>query len=367
MVKNAMLNMDSRYYDFNKYAFRQGMWGISTRDFPEKAVDFIIRENLPKRLFNDFNSGSYLIGRAFPLRKVFIDGRTEFYGSDFLKTYRKVTEGDKEKIQEINQKYNLEGFFLTISPANFDEKLAKYLFNNPDYKTVYFDENSIIFLKDIPDNKNIIEKFGINLNEWVAPKASLEKIGPRIVYPYSYIQRGKVLKELICFQAAISEAKEALKIMPDSIEALELLGSCYLELKEYERALIYYSLALTKNPNSAELRNKFALALYRLGDFEEAKNQLLKAIKQKPKDAQNYYALALVYKKQNLLEKAKVAIEKACKYSKNKNYEFLKLDGDILYEMKNYKEALKAYKLAQQLNPKNAQIQEIIENIEKIL
>ncbi|MDD5355185.1 MAG: tetratricopeptide repeat protein [Candidatus Omnitrophica bacterium] len=367
MVKNAMINTDCRYYDFDKYEFRRCMWGISTKGFPKKAVGFIIKEKLPQRMFNDFNSGSYLVGRAYPLRKVFIDGRTEFYGNDFLKTYREVTEGNEENIKETISKYNLQGFLLTISESNFDKKLAKYLFENPEWKTVYFNGDSVIFLKDNPENKNFIEKFNINLNDWVAPKAELEKIGPKVVYPYDYISRGRALEDLGCFQAAISEAREALKIMPDSVDALVLIGNCFLELEEYSRALEGYRLALAINPKSAQLRNKFALALYKLGNFKEAEAQLLKVIKQRPKDAQNYHALSMVYRKQGQLDKAKIMSEKACTYNKNKDYKTVRLYADILYDLKEYKEALKVYERAKELNPENAQINETIENIEKIL
>ncbi|MDD5618567.1 MAG: tetratricopeptide repeat protein, partial [Candidatus Omnitrophica bacterium] len=367
MIKNAMINIDCRYYDFEKYGFRSCMWGVSLRDFPNKAVDFIIKEKLPKRLFNDFNSGSYLVGRAFPARKVFIDGRTEFYGNSFLKDYRAVTKGDKEKIQEIITKYRLEGFLLSISASNFDKELASYLLNQPTWKVVYFDDKAMIFLKYDKNNKNLIKKFGINLKEWSAPKIKLERIGPRAVYPYNYIMRGKALKELGCFQAAISEAKEALKIMPNSIEALETLGDCYFGLKKYKPALENYRLALTLNPGDAGLRNNFALSLYRLGYLSESETQLLKIIKQRPKDAQNYYALALVYKKQNKLQQAQKMIKTACLYSKNENFGYLKLRADILLELKDYQEALKIYKFAQQLNTEDNQIKETIENIEKTL
>jgi len=367
MVKNAMINTDCRYYDFNKHEFLRCMWGVSSKGLPDKAVSFMLKENFPQRMFNDFNSGSYLVGRANPLRKVFIDGRTEFYGNDFLETYRKVAEGDEDKIKEIINKYDLQGFLLTISESNFDENLAKYLSKNPEWKTVYFNSDSIIFLKDVPENKNIIDRFNINLNNWIAPKANLEKIGPKIIYPNDYILRGKALESLGCFQAAISEAREALKIMPDCVDALVLIGNCFLELKDYGKALEGYRLALDINPKSVHLRNKFALSLYRLGNLKEAEAQLLKVIKQRPRDSQNYHDLAMVYRKQGQLNKAKIMSEKACRYSKNKDYETVKLYADILYDSKEYAKSLKTYRKAKELNPDNKQIGETIENIEKIL
>ena len=298
---------------------------------------------------------------------MFIDGRTEFYGNEFLKTYREATKGNEDKIQEIIAKYDLQGFLLAISEANFDQELAKYLLASHDWKVVYFDENSILFLKDTTDNRNIVQRFNINLKDWVAPKADLEKIGPRIIYPRSYIFRGETLKEIGCFDSALSEAREALKIMPNSVEAFKLFGDCYLKLKDYQNASKNYRLALKISPKSAELLNSYALALYKLGNLSQAEVQLLKAIKQRPKDAVNYHALAMLYRKQNRLEKAKEMAKKSCEYSGNRNYDYIKLYADTLCDLKDYGEALKIYKLAARLDPKNYQLKETIEKIEKTL
>ncbi|MDD5005679.1 MAG: CDC27 family protein [Candidatus Omnitrophica bacterium] len=367
MIKNAILNMGCYYYDFDSYKFKSCMWGISPRNFPHKAVDFILKEKLPQQLFNDFNSGSYLIGRSFPLRKVFIDGRTEFYGNNFLKEYKQAAEGDKKTIEGLIDKYKLQGFLLTMCMSNFDEKLAKYLFDNTKWKTVYFNDDAIIFLKNIPENKNIIKKFHIDLKAWHAPKVMIEKLGPKITYPTSFIKRGNVLKEIGCFKAAISEAKEALKIMPNCADAFELLGSCYLALKEYGLALENYRIAVALEPQVLGWRNKFALALYKLGYFREAEMQLYPIIKSRPKDAENYYALALVYRKQNKLKKAENMISRACGYSKNNDFEYLKLWADILLELKDYNKAVRLYKLTQQIEPQNREIREKIRKIEKTL
>lgn len=367
MIKNAILNIGCYYYDFNNYNFKSCLWGVSQKNFPKKVVDFILKENLPKRLFNDFNSGSYLIGRTYPQRKVFIDGRTEFYGNNFLKEYKEVTNGDEKTIEKIIKQFDLQGFLLTMAMNNYDEKLAKYLFNKPEWKPVYFDETALIFLKDSPFNKNLIEKFYIDLKTWSAPKAELARISTKIIYPYTYIKRAKILIELGCFNAVISEAKEALKIMPNCAEAFELLGSSYLELKEYNLALENLRLAVSLAPGEFVWRNKFALILYKTGYLKEAESQLLQIIKSRPRDPENYYNLALVYKRMDNLKKAEVMIKNASKFSKNKNFDYLKLSAEVLFELKKYKEALSFYKSAQTLQPQNLQIQNSIDNIEKLL
>jgi tetratricopeptide (TPR) repeat protein len=367
MIKNAALNINCYYYDFEKYSLKSCLWGESRRNFPEKAVNFILKNKLPDRLFNDFNSGSYLIGRSYPSRKVFIDGRTEFYGNEFLKLYKKATDCDKDSLEGLINEYQIEGFLLTMAMSNFDEKLAKYLFESDIWKPVYFDEKAIIFIKDVPKNKSLIDEFYIDLKSWKPPSINLVKIGPKMIHPHENIMRAKALKEIGCFEAAIREAKEALIIKPNCIDAFEILGNCYLELNKYDAAFDNLRIALAFMPNNFGLRNKYALTLYKLGFFKEAETQLNNLIKSRPKDSENYHALALVYEKKNGLNKAEILISKACKLSNNKNFEYLQLWADILFKLGKYKNSLTVYKLAIEMQPNNPSIIESIKKIEKIL
>jgi len=367
MIKNSLLNIDSYYYDFNNYNFKSCLWGESLRNFPKESVDFIVTEKLPARLFNDFNSGSYLIGQTYPSRKVFIDGRTELYGNDFIKLYKDATEGDKNAIRKIINKYQLDGFLLTMAMSNFDEKLARYLYQAPDWKPVYFDESAIIFIKDSPENRDIIEEFHIDLKQWKAPSESLEKIPPTIIFPYKNIKRGKALTEMGCFEAAISEAKVALKILPNCIEAFEILGRCYIELENYSLAMENLRIAVTLAPNSESLRHKFAMTLYKLGYYDEAKIHLNKLIISNPKNPENYFALAKTYKKSGNLKDAEDKIRDACKLNKNKEFDSLKFWAEILFEMERFKESYEKNKLAQQIKPDDAEIRENLKKLEKFL
>ena len=76
---------------------------------PKKMIGFLEKNPLPQRIMNGFNSGSYLIGALYPRRKVFIDGRTEIYGSEFLSLYNRVMEGNEEAFDEIDSQYDISG------------------------------------------------------------------------------------------------------------------------------------------------------------------------------------------------------------------------------------------------------------------
>jgi hypothetical protein len=55
--------------------------------FPQAAVTFLREHRPPGTLFNDYNWGGYLIWKLYPGERVFIDGRADLYGDEFLGEY----------------------------------------------------------------------------------------------------------------------------------------------------------------------------------------------------------------------------------------------------------------------------------------
>lgn len=65
---------------------------------PVRAVDFMQAKGLHGRLFSAYHYGGYLIWRLYPHQKVFIDGRADVYGDDFLKTYLQIYSGQADAL-----------------------------------------------------------------------------------------------------------------------------------------------------------------------------------------------------------------------------------------------------------------------------
>jgi hypothetical protein len=55
--------------------------------FPTAAVSFLREHHPPGPLFNDYNWGGYLIWNLYPAERVFIDGRADLYGDEFMDQY----------------------------------------------------------------------------------------------------------------------------------------------------------------------------------------------------------------------------------------------------------------------------------------
>ncbi len=74
-------------------ALRTEHAGQTSKFVARGAADHVLTHGLSGRLLNDYDLGGYLIYRLWPTHKVFIDGRADLYGDDFLKAYFRLDKG----------------------------------------------------------------------------------------------------------------------------------------------------------------------------------------------------------------------------------------------------------------------------------
>ncbi|MBI5873582.1 MAG: hypothetical protein HZB36_05510 [Candidatus Omnitrophica bacterium] len=349
--KGAQKYLDSATYDFDTYELKSGMLGVSHARFPQKAVDFLLKHDLPSHMLNDFNSGSYLIGRAFPKRQVFIDGRTELYGPDFFSRYVSLAEGKKDVIKETLEKYDIRGSFLTASTNDLHVGLTRYFLHNPAWTLVYFDEGAVIFLKDIPENKGLIKKFRIDLKTWEPPEPDFLKIGISLRYPMPYVYRARFLHRHGFYEAAAKEARVILDLMPNNGEAFKFLSDYYFENKDYKKAFIYARNCLLYTPGDLVQRAKLALIYHHLNDEDKALKVINAIIKKQPKFARAFYVKALILKKKNQ-KTAEELLRQASKLAPEEPRYHAEL-GDLLAQYRDPAGAKKEWQSAYEYDSSN--------------
>ncbi|MCX5695397.1 MAG: tetratricopeptide repeat protein [Candidatus Omnitrophica bacterium] len=251
------------------YALKSSRNGVAEATYPQKAVDFLLKNNFPKYMFNDFNSGSFLVYNVFPRRQVFIDGRTELYGPDFFSDYALAGSGEKEVIEKIIKKYAIKAFFLTISAHDLQDGLIDYLLYNPDWKIVYLDEAAIIFVQDIPENRALIKKFQINLKDWEPPSLRPLKNSNIFPYPFAYLYRARFFHRHALYANAAKESRVILSLVPNNQEALDFIEeACFNRALiasnkgELDQAILDYSKVIEINPQNANAYNNRAVAFF---------------------------------------------------------------------------------------------------------
>ena len=108
------------------------------KSYPAGAIEFL-RHDLSARVFTNDVWGDYLIWRLYPGSKVFVDGRSDFYGSDFENNY----------IDVLNVKYDWEkilgrfGVDTILLPPS--APLSGALKETSRWRVVYDDGVAVIF------------------------------------------------------------------------------------------------------------------------------------------------------------------------------------------------------------------------------
>jgi len=121
---------------------------------PAAAVDFLKKEPVTGNMYNEYEFGDYIIYSAYPRYKVFIDGRADMYGTAWMKDYYKVSQLKQgwDKVLEKNR--------INFIIFNTDSILSRFLLEKQEWRLIYSDKVANIFVKNIPANQGLIEKYG---------------------------------------------------------------------------------------------------------------------------------------------------------------------------------------------------------------
>jgi hypothetical protein len=106
--------------------------------YPAKALS-VLRADPGSRIFTDDEWGDYLLYQLYPGHKVFVDGRSDFYGQDFEQKYRDVMSVRYDWEQSLNR-YKVDTIILSTKAA-----LAGAIKQSGHWRTVYDDTVAIVF------------------------------------------------------------------------------------------------------------------------------------------------------------------------------------------------------------------------------
>jgi hypothetical protein len=122
-------------------------------EFPVDALAFALTNHITGNVFNNDGWGGYMIYHAYPTYRVFLDGRSDMYGVSLVKEYIKVSTAGLG-YEDVLDKYG-----VTWVIYNSNTALCQLLAASGKWKLVYADTVANVFLKDIPENHNLIERY----------------------------------------------------------------------------------------------------------------------------------------------------------------------------------------------------------------
>ncbi len=353
------------YYDFDTYQRKSEFGGVSLRNFPYQAADFLIKNDIKGNFFNDFNSGAYLAGRCFPNIKVFIDGRTELYGAEFFQTHDQAWKGDKQLLDELIERYKISGLFLNSAMAPIPQKLLWHISKDKKWELVYLDYDAVIFLRVIPQNAEFIRKYKIDLARWKTKKMDLKRLGLTNVKPYQNVHRAYSLIAMDFHDAALKEAYAAVKIMPNYAEPHKIIGGIFLKKGLSKKAFEALRVARILDPRNPEVRYQLALFFEEQNDFKQALEQCQIAVAYKPGYPSSLLALVRIQAKQGQDKEAVETLKSIKGMSAFESSDLLSV-GDVFYNNKKYTLAKEAYVMGLSFDPENQNFKLRLDELNKM-
>ncbi|MDP2684443.1 MAG: hypothetical protein Q8P20_05300 [bacterium] len=123
-------------------------FGFSDIDSESRIAKYIIDNKISGTVFNDFNTGSYIIFHLYPNIKPFVDSRPEAYPIDFFKnTYYPIFEENDEEATwtSISNEYDLS--LILLKNNEITNKFIKRRAIDPAWDIEFFQDDVILFRK----------------------------------------------------------------------------------------------------------------------------------------------------------------------------------------------------------------------------
>jgi tetratricopeptide (TPR) repeat protein len=94
---------------------------------------------------------------------------------------------------------------------------------------------------------------------------------------------------------AIANARKALAVDPEHVDAFLLLGESYFRLRRFEQARDYYEKAREILPDTAGVYFNLGTVYYNLGEYDRAIDNYRKSLDLRPNNADAHYNLGMIY------------------------------------------------------------------------
>jgi hypothetical protein len=135
-------------------------WGINDEFIPVQLFDFMKQNNISGTPYNHFGTGGYLVWN-FPEQKNYIDSRN--LNDEIFNEYNSimVMKPGFEKIlenREIDYVIYLDPDLIR-RPNDLKRLVTGYFSRNLNWKLVFWDDKSMLFLKNIPKFSDVINKY----------------------------------------------------------------------------------------------------------------------------------------------------------------------------------------------------------------
>ncbi len=186
--------------------------------FPQRAAEFIERENLPEQIFNTYDEGGYVSWRLGPQRLDYIDGRDTLFGLERVERHRKLLESppDSAVWNAETSRFNINTILFSRGDGIEHGHLKEFCASTT-WRPVYLDEVSAVFVRRTPQTEALIHRFAVNCA--TAPLPAETVFSSRSEEFAAWVNAAGVLQALGRNLDALDASDKALAIFPGSAAA----------------------------------------------------------------------------------------------------------------------------------------------------
>ena len=143
--------------------YRVTGFGINSDFIPVQMFDFMKENKVPEtgeKIFNHFGTGGFFVWN-FPDKKNFIDSRN--LNDDIFNKYNQIISkrpGFEQKIDEYGIDYAIYlAPDLVRMPQEMENSVISYFCKSNEWKLIFWDDKSFLWVKNIPKFQELINKF----------------------------------------------------------------------------------------------------------------------------------------------------------------------------------------------------------------
>ena len=112
------------------------------QNYPSAAVEFMRENRPPQPVFNEYGWGGYMIWNLYPDYRVYIDGRADVYGDDYLEEFLRAHDGVADWRAPLEREGVRTVFIKPEAP------LASLLRQDGGWRKVFEDGQAVIFVRE---------------------------------------------------------------------------------------------------------------------------------------------------------------------------------------------------------------------------
>jgi len=256
--------------------------GLDESALPLDAVRFVEEHGLRKRMYNDFETGAYLLWQGYPRYRVFVDPRLPAYPAPFHRLLGRTDISRAEWSLAMNG-LGVESALLDYAGIN-----RRVAFWDPEHWALVFrTKDSRVFVRRLPKWQALIAALEIPATfEFTVENGATARplLAPPVLSPvpacewqirlgdlYFDLDNGRSDRAMAAYRSALAAPPGCLE-RGHELSASAWVGSLEVSAGRFEQAVPLLDRALAVAPEDVAVLTNRALALSGLGRASEARD-----------------------------------------------------------------------------------------------